>query len=140
SSGSIDYDSTRRIVYNDTSGLQDLTALGTTDGDMSSVALSFGYEFHRGGWTFGPTIGIDLIELEVDPFAETGAGGLNLAFGEQGAESRTVQGGFRFSYAWSREWGIISPHARLSFVKELENDSQIINVHFVNDPFVNDPN
>lgn len=140
STGSVDYDSTRRILYTDVTGAHDLTAVGQSDGDLTSLGMSFGYDFHNGGWTFGPTVALNTIKVDVDPFAETGAGGLNLAFGEQEAESQTIQGGFRFSYAMSRSWGVLSPHARLTLVKELENDSQVVIVNFVNDPFVNASN
>src|SRR5690606_26460067 len=99
SRGSVDYDSARRIFYSDVTGTQDLTASGRTDGDMTSLGASFGYDFHNGGWTFGPTVALNTVKVDVDPFAETGAGGLGLAFGRQEAESQTIQGGFRFSYA-----------------------------------------
>lgn len=141
-SGSLDYESVRRIVYTDASGLRDDSAFGTTSGDLDALGASFGYDFNRGGWTFGPTFALTAIDVEVDPFAETGGGengALALAFGAQRAKSRTVQGGFQAGFAWSRPWGVLSPQMRLAFVRELENDSQIVNVHFVHDPFVNDP-
>jgi uncharacterized protein YhjY with autotransporter beta-barrel domain len=139
STGSVDFDSARRIVYTDVGGTQDFTAVGQTDGDLTSFGVSFGYDFHNGGWTFGPTVALNTMKVDIDPFAETGAGGLSLAFGDQEAESQTLQGGFRFSYAMSRSWGVLSPHARLTLVKELENDSEVVLVSFVSDPFVNDP-
>ena len=142
SAGALDYDSVRHITYNDADSSNDDFARGVTDGDLTTLGASFGYDFVKGGWTFGPTFALTMIEIEVDPFAETGAGasgGLNMAFGAQKAESRTAQGGFQFAYALSREWGVLSPQMRLAFVKEFENDSEILNVRFVNDPFANDP-
>ena len=104
--------------------------------------MRFCYDFNKGGWAFGPTAALTSIEVEIDAYSEStgsGAGGLNMAFGRQRAESRTAQGGFQVAYAVSREWGVLSPQMRLSFVKEFENESQILDVRFVNDPFANDP-
>jgi uncharacterized protein YhjY with autotransporter beta-barrel domain len=142
SSGALDYESVRNISYTDQGGAVQAVTAGSTDGDLSTLGVSFGYDFNKGGWTFGPTAALTRIEVDVDPFAETtrsGAQGLNMAFGSQRAESRTLQGGFQFSYALSREWGILSPQMRVAFVKEYENDSETLNVRFVNDPFANDP-
>jgi len=141
-SGSLDYDSVRRMVYSDSSGSHDDSAFGKTSGDLEALGVSFGYDFNRGGWTFGPTLAATAIEVDVDPFAETGGGessALALAFGRQRAKSRTLQGGFQAGFAWSRPWGVLSPQMRLAFVREFENESQVLNVNFVHDPFVNDP-
>lgn len=136
--GRTDFDSARTIVYQTVVGTEERTAVGTTDGDTDALGVSFGYDFARGGWTFGPTLAVSSIKIEVDPFTESGAGGLNLAFDKQTAKSMTIQTGFAFSYAWSRSWGVLQPHARLAYVKETKNDAQVINVRFAADPFVGD--
>ncbi|MGW8370222.1 MAG: autotransporter domain-containing protein, partial [Gammaproteobacteria bacterium] len=141
---SVDYLSTRRIVYTDTMGSQDFTAFGDTGGDIASIGASFGYDFRhdfsKGSLSFGPTVSFNSIDVDVDGFTETGAGGLNMMIGKQKAKSRTVLGGVRGSYAFSRSWGILQPHARLSFVRELEDNSSAFIASFAADPFVNDPN
>jgi uncharacterized protein YhjY with autotransporter beta-barrel domain len=131
------------IAYSDAAGSHNDTALGTTSGDLTTLGTSFGYNFNKGGWSFGPTVAFTNVNIKVDGFAETGGGtgnALAMRFADQNGESRTAQGGFQFSYAWSRPWGVLSPQARVAFVKEYKNDAQVINVRFVSDPFAGDPN
>jgi outer membrane autotransporter protein len=138
--GSLEHDSRRRIHYTlpTEPNPVDLTAVGRADGRNISGGVSAGYNFGSKGWTFGPTFAITFVDVQVDGFAETGAGGLNLQFGEQSAKSLQVQAGAEVSYAMSRKWGVLSPHARVAFVKENEDDAEAILVRFVNDPFVTD--
>ncbi|HET8697318.1 MAG TPA: autotransporter domain-containing protein, partial [Gammaproteobacteria bacterium] len=143
SSGGLDYDSTRVIAYTDAEGAHNDRALGSTNGDLTTLGVSFGYNFSKGGWSFGPTAALTNVEIDIDGFAETGGGtgnALAMRFGNQTAESRTLQGGFQFGYALSRPWGVLSPQMRVALVKEYENDAEVINVRFVSDPFANDPN
>jgi len=143
SSGGLDYDSLRVISYSDGSGPHNDAARGTTSGDLTTLGASFGYNFSKGGWSFGPTAALTSVQVDIDGFAETGGGtgnALAMRFGNQRAESRTAQGGFQFGYALSRKWGVLSPQMRVAFVKEFQNDAEVVNVRFVSDPFANDPN
>lgn len=136
--GQLDYDSVRNINYTDVNGPVAATATGSTDGDLTAIGISFGYEFNKGGWGFTPNISANTIEVDVDAFSETGANGLDLSFGKQNAESSAVEGGFRVSYTASKSWGVLIPELRVAFVKEFDNDSEVLNVQFLNDPFAND--
>jgi uncharacterized protein with beta-barrel porin domain len=133
-----DYDTIRRI-----SGPllpQDETASGTTDGNNLFGGLSAEFDFGRGPWRFGPAVAINYIEADIDGFAESGAGALDLVYGDQTAKSLTMKAGLRLGYVFTTGFGVLSLDGRGDFVREYENDSQIIRVNFVNDPFVNDPN
>lgn len=137
--GENDYDTERRIRYTDVGGLVDLNAIGSTDGEQLAGGISAGYDFNRGAFTFGPHIGAYTVDLDVDDFVESGAGGLNMAIGEQGAESFTLNAGVHASYVFTPSWGVLIPHVRVDSVFELEDDSQTVTVGFAADPFRNDP-
>ena len=137
--GDTDYDSMRRVVYTDATGTVDRTAEGVTSGTQFAGGIGGGYNFTRNAWTFGPNGGVYYLDMDVDPFSETGAGGLDLGFGTQEVKSLTANLGFHASYAFSRKWGVIIPHFRGDFIREFEEDAGLVNVIFVADPFANDP-
>jgi uncharacterized protein with beta-barrel porin domain len=132
-----DYDTIRRISGPLLS--QDETASGTTDGNNLFGGLSAEFDFGRGPWRFGPAVAINYIEADIDGFAESGAGALDLVYGDQTATSLTMKAGLRLGYVFTTGFGVLSLDGRGDFVREFENDSQLISVNFVNDPFVNDP-
>ncbi len=137
--GSNDYDTVRRIVYNDIGGLVDRTATGNTDGDQSSVGIGSGYDFQNGKWTFGPHVGAYYLDVQVDNMRETGAGGLNLTVGDQGSQSFTVNAGGHASYVMTPSWGVLIPFIRFDLVQELQDARELVAIGFVMDPFQNDP-
>jgi outer membrane autotransporter protein len=143
--GQVDHDSKRRISY--TLGFNapdpqlgnlttdwDATAVGETESDVLSLGASYGYNFGTGSWSFGPTLAISYLKADVDGFAETGAPGLELTYGDQEGESLQLQAGLDVAYAASMSWGVLSPYARIVFISEQENDSQVIDVRYSSDP------
>jgi len=142
----LDVESKRRISYTlapgdltDPDGVDltetwDATARGKTDSDMFSAGASFGYDFGSGGWRVGPYLAVNYLDVSVDGFAETGAPGLNLVYGDQSVESLQLQAGLDLGYAASVSWGVLTPYARVIYVSEQENDAQIIDVRYAADP------
>jgi outer membrane autotransporter protein len=130
-----DYDTTRRIRYEDVDGLVDRTARGETSGYSLSGGISLGYDFIFGGFTVSPTLGYFFVDTNIDSFAEAGAGGLNLAYDDQNYESATGSAGLRISYAWKTGWGVLIPHVRANYVREFEKATEVFGVRFASDPF-----
>ena len=130
-----DYDSQRNIIYTESGVEIDRTALGATGGESFSGGLSVGYDFIAGGFTISPTIGYFAVDTAIDPFSETGAQGLNLAYDEQNYESATGNAGLRISYAWKTNWGVVIPHFRGTYVREFEDATEVFSVRFASDPF-----
>lgn len=137
--GSNDYDSTRRIVFGEGAGAVDRTGRGETDGTQWSFGFGTGWDFNRGGFTFGPHLGSYYYDVEVDAFNETGAGGLDVAIDDQSTQSFTVNAGGHLSYAWLTDWGVLVPNLKVDWVHEFENNSETLAFRFINDPFVGDP-
>ena len=124
--GDSGYDSVRRIVYTDVGGTVDRTAKSDTDGMETSASLSAGYDFTHGAWTFGPHVGSDYYNVDVDEFRETGAGGLNMVVGDQNAQSFTLNAGGHLSYVFTPSWGVLIPHLRVDFVHEFEDSRELV--------------
>jgi outer membrane lipase/esterase len=130
-----DYDTERQISYVDAGGPVNRTALGTTSGDTTSGGIGLGYDFIFGGFTLAPNAGYYYVDASLDGFRETGANGLDLEFGAQDFTSSTANVGVRMSYAWKTSWAVIVPHVRGTYVREFEDDVEVFNVRFANDPF-----
>jgi len=132
--GGADFDSRRIMVFADNRGGVDTIALGSTDGDQSLLSVSLGYNFEKNGWLFSPYLSYDSLDAEIDPYSETEGQGWELEFDKQDIKSRVVAGGFRFAYTNSTSFGVIVPHLRLAYQKELEDETRQLSVRFVNDP------
>jgi outer membrane lipase/esterase len=136
--GKLDYDSSRHVLFNSTvvtssNGIVDRIATGTTNGRQAAVSANTGYDFHAGGWLFGPTISLNYVKVNIDGFAESGASGLNLAFDQQRGDSFTVKAGAHLSYAWTTAVGVILPHLQGAAVHEFANAAQSVNARFAAD-------
>ena len=124
------YDSRRKIVF---SGF-DASAAGDTDGAQRAAGLSTGYNFHRGGLTFGPTARVNYVNVYVDGFEEKDAGAASLKIGSQRITSLTTDLGGQVSYSVSRPWGVLLPTLRLEWEHQHRNSGRLISGTFVADP------
>jgi uncharacterized protein YhjY with autotransporter beta-barrel domain len=131
--GRTDYDSLRRVRFEDASGLFDRTARGNTDGAQLSGAIAAGYDFNFGAWTLGPHVGANLLDAEVDALREQGAGSLSMQVGEQEARSLTASAGGHVTYAYNASWGVLLPHLRFDWTREFETDVDRVLVNFADD-------
>ncbi len=136
--GTSEHDSDRRIFFDSQSGAINNTASGSTDGTQRSLGLETGLNLENGGWTFSPNLSLFYSDVDIDSFRERGSA-LGLAFSDQGIESLTLGAGLAAVYSYSTEWGVLRPQLRADFIREMEDDAQIINFRFLSEPFANDP-
>jgi outer membrane autotransporter protein len=137
--GRSDYASARRIHFTDATGTVDRTARGSTRGDQISFSIAGGYDFTSGPWTIGPHAGTDFIDADVRTLREQGAGALNMIVGNQNSKSWTLNAGGHASYAYGASWGVLVPHVRLDYVRELANSRDTVTIRLAADPFNSDP-
>ncbi len=128
--GTDGYDSTRRIVI---PGAIDETADGDFDAFHYGVAANVGYDIPVHGFTVTPVARAEYIKADLDGFTETGAGALNLTFGDQNAESLTTNLGVEASYPISTEVGVFVPSVRAEYVHEYLNDDDGVTVSYAAD-------
>jgi uncharacterized protein YhjY with autotransporter beta-barrel domain len=74
------------------------TANGAPTGDEEVADIDGGYEFHAKHWTFGPTLGLQYVHLNVDPFSENGGCSADLAVDNEYSNSLRSRLGGRVSY------------------------------------------
>lgn len=138
--GGNDYDSRRPVSFSAPGGSVDRVGRGKTDGTQYSFGFGTGWDFHHAGLTFGPHVGGYYFNVDVDGFAETGAGGLDIRVNDQSTTSVTLNGGGQISYAWLTGFGVLVPNAKLDWVHEFQNNRETLAFSFVNDPYAGDPN
>jgi uncharacterized protein with beta-barrel porin domain/ribosomal protein L35AE/L33A len=124
-----DYHTTRNISYANV----DATAEGDTGGDQILVGLNGGADFYKKSWLFGGYARLDYIQVQIDSYSETGGSGFALKLEEQTVDSfRTALGG-KLSYAFSLNWGVITPSAYAEWEHEYKDDGRLIAATFVED-------
>ncbi|MES9850197.1 MAG: autotransporter domain-containing protein [Candidatus Thiodiazotropha sp. L084R] len=139
--GANNFDQSRSIIYQ-LDGLADVNQnlSADYDGDMVSFFIGSGYDFNRAGWTFGPRADLEYIKSDVDGFTEetsdptADGGGWATRVGDTDQTWLTLKLGGRVSYTQGTDWGVLIPYARLDWLHEFEDDSQVISAHFVGDP------
>ena len=141
--GSNDYDLERHIHYSvpgagGTTTSVDQLARASTGGDQLSLAVSFGRDFQRGNLSFGPYFRGMYTRVDFDSYEEQLGGGvgsgLGLAVDERELTSMTGTLGGKLTWALSRDWGILMPHAQLEWEHEFEDDPQQLAARFLHDP------
>jgi uncharacterized protein YhjY with autotransporter beta-barrel domain len=135
-----DYDIDRIISYS-LAGVPTVnqTAQGDTDSNQYAFSFGAGYEFHSGGFTFGPLGRVNYTKVDIDGYQEVIANtnpgfGWALNFDSQDVESLTTILGGEVSYAISTGLGVLLPQLRFEWEHEFMNDSRTITARFVNDP------
>ncbi|MCU7931085.1 MAG: autotransporter domain-containing protein [Candidatus Thiodiazotropha sp. (ex Codakia rugifera)] len=139
--GSNDFDQKRHIVYQ-LAGMPSVNQAlkADYDGDMTSLFIGSGYDFNQGVWTFGPRADLEYVKSDVDGFTEeisdpsAPGGGWATRIGGTDQRWLTLNLGGKVSYTHGADWGVLIPYARLDWLHEFKDDSQVITAHFVSDP------
>ncbi len=124
--GFSDYDQKRNVSIGGFGG----TAHSSPSGDQIVGNLDGGYDFHHKGWTYGPTLGLQYVHLDVDGYTETGLPGANLTVNSNEADSLRSRLGGRVSYAWQTEGLVFTPHLDVSWQHEFLDQSRGITSQF----------
>lgn len=141
--GRNDYEMLRRIQYTlplPGGGTTSIDQQATSDskGDLLSVAATFGRDFNRGAWGFGPYGRLLFTRLDFDEITETlGAGpgsGLGLQVRARELESLASVLGGKLTYTHSASWGVLMPHLQLEWEHEFRDDPQALEARFLHDP------
>jgi outer membrane autotransporter protein len=125
-----DFDMSRNIVY----ATINRTAQGDTDGNEWNGSVGVGYDWYVDALSITPTAKLAILRSNVDGFAESGAGGLNLTVEDQDIDSLTSSLGVELSYAISTDFGVLVPGARAAWVHEFDDDSRVITLRYTADP------
>jgi outer membrane autotransporter protein len=108
----------------------DLEAIGRTQSEQMTAAISGGYSFYKNAWNITPYFGIEYVNSQLDEFSETGAGAFDVFYAEQDFESVKYNLGINISRAISTSRGVLSP--QFSFQHNYDDqDNSIMEMRLV---------
>jgi outer membrane autotransporter protein len=108
-------------------GTIDRTASADPNSGQFSAALNLGKDFEIGKFTLGPIIGAQYTYAGIGGFTETGAESLDLALGQQNANSLRTNLGARLAYNWEVASNItLIPEVRGFWMHEFLNNPRNI--------------
>lgn len=140
---SLDYESVRNIDYsivlfadqpNQETREVSAVARGDTEGDQVLAGVAVGFSLNRGALNYGLSVSTDLVDTDIDGYSESGGGGLAQVFGDQDVRSLATALTANLSYTNSRDWGVLTPYARLRLEHEFDDDARTLNSRFAGDP------
>jgi outer membrane lipase/esterase len=129
-----DFDQSREIDFTLGSTHIQRTAVGKTNANQYSVAMSAGYHFNKNSWNITPNASFRYVRTNIDGFTETGAGAFNFVYSDQELESLVWSAGIRMSKAISLKNGVITPQFDFDYNYESKNDGNNIEARFIMAP------
>jgi uncharacterized protein with beta-barrel porin domain len=113
------YSDNRNIVF----GGADSSATSSPNGQQYAANLNAGYDFHPDPhWVIGPVAGLGYTHLDVDSFAETGAGLADLSVASQSADSLRARLGGSLLYQVHAGSILFQPNLYIGYQHEFLDD------------------
>jgi len=128
--GDIDFESERVIDF---PGNRQV-ALAKPQGNQSFLAIGGGYDAQKGASILTLFGRASYVGVDIDPYQETNAPGMQLAVAGQSLESMLASAGLEYFYNSSMSWGVLTPSVRLMYNHEFKDDLRLITASFVDDP------
>ena len=108
-------------------GAIDRTASADPNSGQFSAAINLGKDFEIGQFTLGPIVGAQYTYVGIGGFTESGADSLDLALGQQNANSLRSNLGARLAYTWEVNQNLtLIPEVRGFWMHEFLNNSRDI--------------
>jgi autotransporter-associated beta strand protein len=127
-------DLTGDYVHNAYTQARNISFLGQTansapEGNEGVADLDGGYDFHLGGFTVGPSAGLQYVHLTVDGYNESGSIA-DLSVNDQDADSLRSRLGGRISFSFSHYGVNFTPHLDATWQHEFMDNSRGITSQF----------
>jgi uncharacterized protein YhjY with autotransporter beta-barrel domain len=140
--GSGDYDLTRSVNYSlpivgGGRFIVDELAFANPDSDRRISGLGLTWNWSRGATQGDLGFGYDLSSTHIDPYTETGGGGLALIVPGRTVETERLRVDARFGRTVSKNWGVWQPSLRIGWRKELSNPRRRVTVRLAEDQLAN---
>lgn len=103
------------------------TAIGTTDGNVWTVAISSGYEATQGAWQYGGYGRVEYSKADVDGYSETGSS-FDMTVSDHASKSAEMALGGRVGHAFSLASCVLVPSLDVEWVTQFEDDGRLIGV------------
>lgn len=112
-------------------------ALANPDARRRVSGIAVNGQWARRGWDLGVGLGLDNSLTGIDPYVESGGGGLALAVPARAVETRRgrIDGSIGRTFSHSR--GVFQPSLRLGWRQEFSNPRRPLTVRLAQDPLEN---
>ncbi|QCL97846.1 autotransporter domain-containing protein [Agrobacterium tumefaciens] len=115
----LDFNSMRFIATD-----RDLTG-GKRDGSQLFGSLTAAYEFRNEAWLVSPYGRLEMSRSWLQGFAEEGDSIYRLIYGDQTVDNAAGVVGLRANYAFSYEWGKLTPGIRAEYAFDFKDSSRV---------------
>ena len=135
------YDLSRNISYTLPlpSGPINISAEATANPDASRrvSGLAVNGQWANHGWDLGFGAGMDKNETTIEPYTESGGGGLALSVPGRTVSTRRGRVDFTLGRTYSNSRGVFQPSLRVGWRKEFDNPRRAVTVRLAQDPLQN---
>jgi autotransporter-associated beta strand protein len=123
SAGTFDLETRRRIAFSTI----DRAAFADIEGFQFNAAVSVGRDFKFGDFTYGPHAGLELSQVEINGFVESGADSLNLGLDDQKVRQFYSDIGMHLNYRMELSKSLtLVPELRVSLNTQLTDSGRVI--------------
>jgi outer membrane autotransporter protein len=128
------FDSIRRVQYNEGDTLISDTMRGSTGGTQLLLNSQYQWEWNKNALSIYPFVRFDYLQNKVDGYGENGGGGLPMIIGKQSTEQLTLGAGVQSTYVFNKNWGVLIPSLKITFLSEVSSGFDPITSRFAYDP------
>jgi len=110
---------------------------GDPDSRLLTASLGAGWDWQRGGLSFGPRAQLEYARFQIDAFAEQATAGSDafaVALDQQVLRSLLARLGFGAQWAISTRHGVLLPQLDAHLVGEFEDSAEALRGRFLNSP------
>jgi len=135
---SSEYDFERRALFQESNRAIQATQVvtsGEADGRDTWAAVSLGHTFRFGAWGIIPSVGVTHSEFQLDSYTERdlSSSGLALNVDSSKQQSTLLQGGVKFTYAFSGSNAVWQPELQIDYISEMGDKNVTTNISFQQD-------
>ncbi len=131
---STSFDSIRKVQYTEGDAMVNDTMRGSTGGTQLLLNSQFQWEWNKNALSIFPFVRFDYLQNKVDGYGESGNGGLPMIIGKQSTEQLTLGAGVQSTYAFNKNWGVLVPSLKLTFLSEVSSGFDPVTSRFAYDP------
>jgi len=131
---STSFDSVRNVEYAEGDAMVSDIMRGSTGGTQLLLNSQYQWEWNKNALSIFPFVRFDYLQNKVDGYGENGGGGLPMIIGKQSTEQITLGAGVQSTYVFNKNWGVLIPSLKVTFLSEVSSGFDPVTSRFAYDP------
>ena len=131
---STSFDSIRKVEYSEGDTTVSDSMRGSTGGNQLLFNSQYQWEWNKNALSIFPFLRFDYLQNKVDGYGENGNGGLPMIIGGQSTKQVTLGAGVQSTYVFNKNWGVLIPSLKVTFLSEVSSGFDPITSRFAYDP------